>query len=183
MIAMSNHETGIEEINKSSGDVTEEDLKRGGDLFEKFWLRPKNYTDQRVAIRLRINKKWGGWKLRDELVNALGLEVGDTITTEITPCFTSDLIDDDNDTDLFASGEGADWLLDHHVTAGTIIDCYVRFSYARVPLGMHDKEIGKVSLVFEKGIRVVGTDDRRGTAISDNPMSLELLLENLMPRE
>lgn len=177
---MSNHETGIEEVNTSKVAVTEDDLKKGGEFFEKFWLRPKNYIDKRVAIRLRINKKWGGWKLRDELITSLGLEVGDTISTEITPYFTSDIIDDDNDTDLFASGEGADWLLDNHVVTGTIIDCYVRFSYAKVPLGMHGKEIGKISLVFEKGIRVVGTDNKYGVAVPDDSMNLDLLFKNLL---
>lgn len=180
---MSNHETGIEEVNKSKVAVTEGDLKKGGEFFEKFWLRPRNYMDKRVAIRLRINKKWSGWKVRDELITSIGLEVGDTISTEITPYFTSGIIDDDNDTDLFASGAGADWLLDNHVVAGTIIDCYVRFSYAKVPLGMQGKEISKISLVFEEGIRVVGADDNYGVAVSDNSMNLDFLLKNLLEHE
>ena len=87
-------------------NISEEDLKDGGELFALFWLRPGKYAGQKVVIRLRINKKWGGWKLKDELIESTGLKVGDTISTEITPYFTSDIIDDDNDTDLFASDRG-----------------------------------------------------------------------------
>jgi len=87
-------------------NISEEDLKNGGELFELFWLRPGKYAGQKVVIRLRINKKWGGWKLKDEPIESTGLKVGDTISTEITPYFTSDIIDDDNDTDLFGSDRG-----------------------------------------------------------------------------
>lgn len=139
-------------------NITEEELKEGTKLFEGFWLRPKQYANKIVPLRLRINKKWGGWKIKDELVNSLGLEVGDTISTEVTPQFMSELIDDKNDTDMFASGSGADWLLNNNVGVGTIIDCTVRFVYAKAPIGPNGKEISKVSLVFENGISVVGTD-------------------------
>lgn len=136
--------------------ITEQELKEGTKLFEGFWLRPKQYVNKTVPLRLRINKKWGGWKIKDELVNSLGLEVGDTISTEVTPLFMSELIDDENDTDMFASGAGADWLLSNNVGIGTIIDCTVRFVYAKAPIGPNGKEINKVSLVFENGISVFG---------------------------
>ena len=141
-----------------STNITEEKLRENTKLFEAFWLRPKHYANQTATLRLRINKKWGGWKLKDELVNSLELEVGDTISTEVSPQFMSELIDDANDTDLFASGSGADWLLDNNVTVGTIIDCTVRFAYTKVPVGLNGKEINKISLVFETGIAVVGKD-------------------------
>ena len=40
-------------------NISEEDLKNGGELFALFWLRPGKYAGQKVVIRLRINKKWG----------------------------------------------------------------------------------------------------------------------------
>lgn len=138
--------------------VTEEQLREGAKLFENFWLRPKRYAERRVPLRLRINKKWGGWKIKDELIDSLGLEVGNTITSEVTPQFMSGRIDDEDDTDLFASDAGADWLLDNQVGVGTIIDGMVRFVYSKAPIGPNGKEISKISLVFEKGIDVVGVD-------------------------
>ena len=139
-------------------NITEEQLREGTRLFEAFWLRPKQYANKIVPLRLRINNKWGGWKIKDELVDSVGLEVGDTISSEVTPQFMSGLIDYEDDMDLFASGTGADWLLNNNVVVGTIIDCTVRFVYAKAPVGPKGKEISKVSLVFENGISVVGMD-------------------------
>ena len=127
--------------------IEEKALEEGGKLFELFWLRPKRYADQTAVMRLRINKKWDGWKLKDELVESLGLEIGDTISTEITPYFTNSIIDDDNDTDLFATAAAADWLLKNNVGIGSIIDCSVRFAYTKVPTGLNERVVNKVSLV------------------------------------
>lgn len=138
--------------------VNEEILRNGADFFELFWLRPKRYMNMEVAMRLRINNKWGGWKIKDELIQSLGLEVGDTISTEVTSYFSSGRIDDNDDTDLFASGAAADWLIENNVSMGTIIDCIVRFSYSMAPVGFNNKEIYKISLILKEGIRVVGTD-------------------------
>lgn len=152
------------EINSFMGGIMtdyhadEMELKKGGKLFEQFWLRPKKYNGQKANIRLRVNTKWGGWKLKDEIIQSLKLEVGNTISTEVTVHFMLGLIDDDDDTDLFASGEAADWLLDNEVKPGTVIDCCVRFVYSKLPIGGNDREIGKISLVFEKGLGIVGND-------------------------
>lgn len=144
---------------KDSINIKEEDLKNGGRLFELFWLRPKNYAGKEVPLRIRINKKWGGWKVKDELVSSVGLEVGDTISTEITPFFTTGMIDDDAGTDLFASAQGADWLLNNNVKVGSIVDCFVRFSYSSAPVGPNGKDVSLISLVFLQGIAVVGVDN------------------------
>lgn len=161
-------------------NITEQELKEGTKRFEIFWLRPKQYANQIVPLRLRINKKWGGWKIKDELVNSLGLEVGDTISTEVTPQFMSDLIDDENDTDLFASGTGADWLLNNNVTIGTIIDCEVRLAYAKAPIGPNGKEISTVSLVFENGIAVVGSDEEYINKQKEHSQDINDLFRNLL---
>lgn len=159
----------------STNDVNQKDLQEGGKLFELFWLRPKSYAGKSVPIRLRINKKWGGWKVKDELIRSLNLEVGDTISTEITPLLTSGIIDDDNDTDLFASGNGADWLLENNVGIGTVIDCYVKFVYSNAPVGLNGKSVYKISLVFEKGISVVGVDEDYTTSRDSSPHINNLL--------
>ena len=132
--------------------ITKEALEDGAYKFEQFWLRPSKYVGEIIPIRLRINKKWGGWKVKDDLIQALGLEVGDTISTEITVELTKGIIDDDDDTDLFASGDGADWLLKNAAHPGSVIDCFVRLSYCRAPVGRNEKMINTVALVFVKGI-------------------------------
>ncbi|MCD7843453.1 MAG: DUF4062 domain-containing protein [Clostridiales bacterium] len=138
-----------------SETVNEDMLREGAVMFEKFWLRPSRYAGETVPLRLQINKKWGGWKVKDELVEGVGLEVGDTINTEVIVDLTKGIINGGDDTDLFAGGDGADWLLDNEVIPGDTIECYVRFANCRAPIGQNGKIINTVALVFVKGIRVI----------------------------
>ena len=141
---------------KNKSMIAEDILRAGGKSFEFFWLRPKKMASKEAVVRMKINKKWGGWKLKDGLVQSLGLVVGDTINTEVSILFAPDLIDDASDTDLFASGKGADWLLDNDVGYGSIIDAKVRFVYSKAPVGgLEGKEVWKISLVFVEGYGIV----------------------------
>lgn len=135
---------------------TDADLERGGKDFEVFWLRPIKMANNEATIRMQINTHWGGWKLKEGLVNSLGLQVGDTINAEISVLKRPGLIDDSDDVDLFASGVGADWLLDNNVGAGSIIDAKVKFVYAPAPVGgLEGREIWKLSLVLIEGYQIV----------------------------
>ena len=52
--------------------IDEISLKKGAVEFQRFWLRPLTGAGKKIPLRLRINKRFGGWRLKDELVNALG---------------------------------------------------------------------------------------------------------------
>lgn len=142
------------------------ELREGAELFERFWLQPIRYANKEVKLRLRLNKKFGGWKVKDELVEGLGLQVGACINTEVSVKFGPNIIDDDGDTDLFADGEAAEWLVNsvlndtdqENRVEGRIIDCIVRFSYCRAPVGQNDKEISKVTLILVKGLNSYGIE-------------------------
>lgn len=137
-------------------DATNIDLEKGGKDFEVFWLRPKKMANTEAVLRMKINKRWGGWKLKDGLVNSLGLEIGDTINTEVSILNRPGLAEDADDTDLFASGTGADWLLDNNVGLGSIIDAKVKFVYAKAPVGgLEGRDIWKLSLVFIEGYGII----------------------------
>lgn len=144
-------------------EITEEDLKSGAAKYERFWLRPQSIAGQLIPVRLRLNKKFSGWKVKDELISALGLTVGDTISTEVSVQLGLGIIDDSGDMDLFADGEVADWLIDCVTTAcgveGCLIDCFVRLVYCKAPVGANSKIVNKASLVLERGIRFVGVDN------------------------
>lgn len=155
--------------------VNEEDLEKGGKDFEVFWLRPKKMAGKEAMVRMEINKRWGGWKLKDGLVKSLGLEVGDTINTEVSILNGPGLIEDADDTDLFASGSGADWLLDNNVGLGSVIDAKVKFVYAKAPVGgLEGRPVWKLSLVFIEGYRIV---KERGS--KDEPVNSVELTRNL----
>lgn len=144
------------EIKKNT--TTENKLKEGAKVFEMVWLRPKKIEKDgiEVDLRMKINKKWGGWKLKDEVIESVGLEVGDTINTEVSILCGPGLIADSGDTDLFASGQGADWLLENEVGKGSVIDAKVKLIYSPAPIGGVDgKEIWRLSLVFLKGYEII----------------------------
>lgn len=167
-------------VQKLDENVTDEMLRKGAEKFKLFWLRPSKFIGEIVPLRLRINKKYGGWKVKDELIRAVGLEVGDTISTEVTIELKKGIIDDDDDTDLFASGEGADWLLENASTPGHVVDCYVRLSYCKAPIGVNGKVINKVSLVFVKGIKYVEFD--KNYAFTAKNTGLDEFLSQLIDR-
>lgn len=167
-------------VQKLDENVTDEMLRKGAEKFELFWLRPSRFMGEIVPLRLRINKKYGGWKVKDELIRAVGQEVGDTISTEVTVELTKGIIDDSDDTDLFASGDGADWLLENASTPGHVIDCYVRLSYCKAPIGANGKVINKVSLVFVKGIKYVEFDKNYAFTVKNT--GLDEFLSQLMDR-
>ena len=105
---------------------------------------------------MKINKKWGGWKLKDEVVESVGLEVGDTINTEVSILCGPGLIADSGDTDLFASGKGADWLMENEVGKGSVIDAKVKLIYSPAPIGgVEGKVIWRLALVFLEGYEII----------------------------
>lgn len=162
--------------------ANEIEIKNGGELVEKFCLRPKHYANQKVTLRLKINDMWSGWKIREEIIKDLNLEVGGTILTKVTSYFTIGLSEDVNDLDLFAMGEGADWLIDNKVSVGDVIDCQVQFSYLSISVGSQNKKIPKVSLIFEKGFAVIekGSDSIKNNISED---VLDSVLKKLLPTE
>ena len=143
-------------------NISDDDLVKGANTFEKFWLRPQRFAGRIVPLRLRINKKFSGWRVKEDLIRAVGLSVGDCITTEVSIQLGNNIIDDYGDTDLFADGQGADWILDQienaGVVKGCIIDCFVRLIYCRAPIGQNGKTINKACLTFVNGIRFVEID-------------------------
>lgn len=146
-----------------SSSPTDDQLRAGARDFEMFWLRPRRYAGKDAMVRLMLTGKLGGWKLKDELVESLGMAVGDCINVEVDVLMGPGIIDDNGDTDLFADGEQAEWLIDAVMGAGsavgTTIDCKVRFVYDSVPVGMGSKMVSKISLVLLEGYRIVSIDD------------------------
>lgn len=130
-------------------------IQAGAKNFEFFYLRPKKMANQEAILRMRINKSWSGWKLKDGLVKSLGLEIGDTINTEVTVLECSGLIDEADDVDLFADGDGANWLLENGARKHSTIVAKVKFLYSLAPVGgIEGRDVWKLSLVFIEGYEV-----------------------------
>lgn len=139
----------------SIGTITEDDLREGARAFELFSLLPKTMDGKTAWIKMKINKKWGGWRLKDELVEAMGLEIGNTINTEITVLEGPGLCRDEDDVDLFASGDVAQWLLMNDVGQGSEIEGKVKFVYTSSPVGRNDKVIWTIKLILLDACRII----------------------------
>lgn len=156
-------------------EVGEEELAEGARRFELFWLRPSRCAGQEAALRIRINSKLSGWRLKDELVESLGLTVGDTVNAEVSVLFGPGIIEDSDDVDLFADGDAATWLLESIIESGSpegcILDVRVRFVYKEAPVGgPMGRSVGKASLVLIEGIRFVGFDGELQQAGDESPL-------------
>lgn len=166
---------------KSNDAVIDPALYDGAEIFERFWLQPNRYCNQEIKVRLKLNKKFGGWKLKDDLIHSLNLKVGDCICTEVSVMLGPGIIDDDGDTDLFADGENAAWLVEtvlHNgvkdtVVEGCTIDCIVKLVFGQAPVGPNYKSVSKITLVLVKGLGFVGysEDKEKKTGMRDNIFS------------
>ena len=160
----------------NSYSINDGELEKGAKEFEVFCLRPKKMAGQEAILRMIITQKWGGWRLKDELVMSMELEVGDTINSEVHILYGPGLIKDEENLDLFASGEAADWLLDNNVGLGSVIDAKVKFAYKRVPVGQNGKEVWTASLILVEGYNVI---EHRSTDFGVNQVDDTHSLETL----
>lgn len=175
----------IAEPDCSVEGIPEEELAAGARVFELFWLRPSRYAGREVNLRVMVNGRLGGWKLKDGLVSSLGLKVGDTVNAEVTVLLGPGIISDSDDVDLFADGDAATWLLDTILRAGSaegcVVDVRVRLAYETAPVGGPEgRSVGKASLVLLEGIRYVECTPKRVAKMEDRKSRLlSTLIETL----
>ncbi len=141
-------------------------LKDSGKLVELFCLRPTQYKDKTVTLRLKINKCWNGWRIKHNMLKKLNLKYGDTICTLVTPQFTKGLSNEVKDMMLFVSGDGINWITEHDVTAGSTIDCEVKFSYVNIDQNPDDPKY-MVNLIFVEGYKVITDIPKKDISFDD----------------
>lgn len=141
-------------------------LKDSGKLVESFCLRPTKYKDALVTLRLKINKCWNGWRLKYNVIKALGLNEGDTIFTSVTPQFTNGLSNEATDMALFVSGESINWIIENNVTSGVTIDCKVKLSYVNIDQNPDDPKY-MVNLIFVEGYKVITDIQKKDISFDD----------------
>ena len=148
-------------------DVSDE-FKEGAKLCEMFLLLPDRYKNKEAKVRLMLTSKFGGWKLKDELVTSLGLSIGDTISAEVSIIGGPGLIDENGSIDLFAGGDAANKLLEigsyNKGPIKCIIDCKVKLVYEKAPIANGSKIVFKASMVLEEVLNFAGVDDGFGRA-------------------
>ena len=154
-------------------------LEEAGKIVELFCLCPSWYKDKEIDLRLRIKEKWTGWKIKNNIVNKLGLTEGATICVPITPRFTDGLSDEVDGITLFVSGNGIDWIVNNKVTAGSVIDCRVKLSYVNLANDSETEKFFAANLIFEEGYKVI--DEIPQEKNVESVLSLNDLFANIDP--
>ena len=152
----------------------DEDYLLGAELFRRFVLLPKRYSGFEAILRIRMDGKFGTWKLRDELFEAFGIDAGDAVFGNDATVIGADLNDVDDRVrtiDFFAAGESADWILENNVGTGTIFEGKFRFDYKPVE-GIAANRASEAAyiaaLILVEGKAVIGKDAKKRKARSIN---------------
>lgn len=150
--------------------VSMQELRSGAYKLEEFLLRPARLQNYVASVRLCIVGSISGWRLKEELVESMGLVVGETVAAEVELMLGPGISDDADDIDLFADGIAADWLLrtvfDAGESDGYVIDCRVRFTYCDAPVGPDGKVVKKASLVLLGGLSCTDENPASTSSVS-----------------
>ena len=86
-------------------------------IFRKFVLRPIRYDRKEIVLPVKIISGFSGWRLKEKIVSAIGLTVGDTISCDINvkadtaDTESMDMLNESlSKFSLYAEGINADWL-------------------------------------------------------------------------
>lgn len=171
-------------INKSELASMDEYI-RGAKAYRNFVRRPERYKNNLMTLRVRMDGKYGGWMLRDELFDVFDMPKGDTLYLNDLWVLGLDNIDVDIEVwqiDCFAIGQAADWLDSNEVTQGTIFEGRFMANYKRVPQiagrGANNEPVDAMvaKLILVEGIRVI---ERNAPTRISNEGGLDLLVNQI----
>lgn len=147
-----------------STSVEETDYLEGAKIFAKFVKRPEKYKNSECVLRVRMDGRYGGWRLRDEVFLGFGFVPGEALfLNDVFVTGYSNIDVDENIwyVDCFAPEEAADWLDNNSVTTGTVFEGKFKLVYelvekgggSRGTIGAVDTKIANIVLL--KGIKVI----------------------------
>lgn len=173
-------------INTTDNPVDE--YINGVKSYRNFVRRPERYKECLMTLRVRMDGKYSGWKLKDELFEAFGMPKGDALYLNDLWVLGLDNIDVDIDEweiDCFATGDAADWLDNNDVTQGTVFEGKFLTKYKWVPQiagrgrGSEPVDAMIAKLILIEGIKVV----ERNVSVKTSPEpeeDLRSLLKHIM---
>ena len=170
----------------SKSGVLLDDYVLGAKSYRNFIRRPERYKNDLMTLRVRMDGKYGGWMLKDELFEAFDMPKGDALYLNNLWVIGFENIDVDTEVwqiDCFASGEAADWLDSNEVTQGTVFEGRFMTKYKKVPKiagrGDHNEPVDAfiAKLILVEGIRVI---ERNVTDRTPNVGGLNLLVNQIL---
>lgn len=169
-----------------SAFVTIDEYINGAKMYRNFVRRPERYKNNLMTLRVRMDGKYGGWMLKDELFEAFDMPKGDALYLNDLWVLGLDNIDVDIEVwqiDCFAIGQAADWLDNNGVTQGTIFEGQFMANYKKVPQiagrGENNEPVDAMiaKLILVEGIRVI---ERNVSTRIQNEGGLDLLVNQIL---
>lgn len=174
----------------STGKVaaTEEYLQ-GAAVYKNFLLMPGEYLDQTVRLRVRFDGTFGSWHLKEELFEAYNLPIGKALYLNdlfVLGVDYSDVGDEAKHIDAFAVGDAARWILENHITKGSVFEGSFRLEWkyvknvagkSRIQIGASDAYIAKL-ILRNTDLNLIAQGST--TALSENDESATYSQESIM---
>lgn len=113
----------------------DKDYEEGAKLYREFLLMPEKYKNKKAHLRVIMRGKFGGWRIKAEVVNAFGFKEGSVLYLnhlEVLNIATNDIEKVNLDVDCIADGKAAEWLIKEGVTTGTEFQGEFEFRYEPV---------------------------------------------------
>lgn len=146
--------------NVSSSDsagkgVATEEYLQGAAVYKNFLLMPGEYLDQTVKLRVRFDGTFGSWHLKEELFEAYHLPIGKALYLNglfVLGTDYSDVDDVAKHIDAFAVGDAAKWILENHITKGSVFEgsFQLEWKYVKNVAGKSRIQIGASNAYIAK---------------------------------
>ena len=164
-------ENNREEHKPEAMEGSVESYKDGANAFRKFVRRPGRYKNDEHVLRVKLEGKFGGWRLREDISKAfLGTDTRDFLfmnDVNVLGAKNNDVERDNWLVDCFAEGAVADWIDDQDVTQGDIIEGMFKFAYELVKNGAGTKGVEAAhdscfaNLILLKGYKKINSEDMK----------------------
>ena len=172
-------------VNQPSYNVVNEYIM-GAKSYRNFVRRPERYKENLMTLRVRMDGKYGGWMIKDDLFEVFDMPKGDALYLNDLWVLGLNTIDVDVaawQIDCFATGDAADWLDDHEVTQGTVFEGKFLTKYKRVPRiagrgkGNEPVDAMIAKLILIEGVKVV---ERNASVMVSSEGELDLHMNQVI---
>ena len=131
-------------------ELHEDDIPRDEkavEILKKFILRPIRYDRQEIVLPVTVSSGFSGWRLKERIISAIGLTIGDTISCDIniranlaSSAYYNMLNESLNRFSIYAEGIHADWLETNVTHINQVIELRLRLRAVMVKGRVEGKE-------------------------------------------
>lgn len=122
--------TELEKISIDASQVFPNKSENYEDTISKFLLRPVRYQNIEFEVTMKVVSELSGSTLKDDIVKALGLELGNTLSVNVNILRENGTLLSNQRISIYADKENADWL--ENVLPGNIIKANVKTAFCEI---------------------------------------------------